>query len=150
MVFILLIIVMIRVQSTRFIDNKNGTVSQMRTGLMWAALDNGTAIEWQEAKSYCENYRGCGYTDWRMPTQDELTGLYDKAKTYKVDGRYDVHLTELIRLSSTMIWASETSGTAAASFNFKAGIGGWFHLRDRSQSVSTYSIGSALPVRSEK
>ena len=35
--------------------------------------------------------------DWRMPTQNELAGLYDAAKTYKSDCGYDVHLTELIR-----------------------------------------------------
>jgi hypothetical protein len=44
---------------------------------MWAAKDNGSPISWPEAKKYCENYRGGGYMDWRMPTQDELAGLYD-------------------------------------------------------------------------
>ena len=56
----------------------NGTVKDAKTGLMWAAKDNGRDVTWQEAKEYCEKYRGGGYTDWRMPTQDELAGLYDK------------------------------------------------------------------------
>jgi hypothetical protein len=63
----------------RFIAYDNGTVSDTRTGLMWAAKDNGSKINWANAKSYCENYRGGGYTDWRMPTQDELAELYDMA-----------------------------------------------------------------------
>src|ERR1035437_8847883 len=72
----------------RFIAYDNGTVLDTRTNLMWAAKDNGSNINWQGAKGYCENYRGGGYTDWRMPTQDELAGLYDAAKTYKSDCGY--------------------------------------------------------------
>lgn len=59
----------------------NGTVEDTDTGLMWTAKDNGGPIIWGEAKSYCSNYREGGYTDWRMPTQDELTGLYDPKVT---------------------------------------------------------------------
>ena len=66
----------------RFIAYDNGTVLDTKTNLMWAAKDNGSDINWADAKSYCENYRGGGYTDWRMPTTDELAGLYDAAKTY--------------------------------------------------------------------
>ena len=49
---------------------------------MWASRDNGRNINWQDAKNYCDNYRGGHYTGWRMPTQDELAGLYDNGKTY--------------------------------------------------------------------
>jgi hypothetical protein len=54
----------------RFIAYDNGTVLDTKTNLMWAAKDNGSDINWSNAKSYCENYRGGGYKDWRMPTQD--------------------------------------------------------------------------------
>ncbi len=84
----------------RFIAYNNGTVLDTRTNLMWAAKDNGSDINWADAKSYCENYRGGGYTDWRMPTQDELAGLYDSAvKRIRTGCGLDVHLTELIRLT---------------------------------------------------
>src|SRR5271157_6045 len=65
----------------RFITYDNGTVLDTRTNLMWAARDNGSDINWYGAKSYCENYRGGGYTDWRMPRQNELAGLYDASKS---------------------------------------------------------------------
>ena len=67
---------------------------------MWAAHDNASNINQYNAKSYCENYRGGGYTDWRMPTQNELAGLYDAGKTYTSNGGDLVHLTELIHLTS--------------------------------------------------
>jgi len=128
----------------RFIAYNNGTVLDTKTNLMWAAKDNGSDINWANAKSYCENYRGGGYTDWRMPTQDELAGLYDSAKIYRSAPGYDVHLTELIRLSSTWAWASETRGSEAAFFTFEVGVRNWF---PQSSDAGPFR---ALPVRSGK
>ncbi len=109
----------------RFIAYNNGTVLDTRTNLLWATEDNGSNITWQDAKSYCENYRGGGHTDWRMPTQDELAGLYDPAKAYSSNCGDDVYLTALIRLTCSALWASETSGSAAAAFRFRDGERGW-------------------------
>ena len=125
----------------RFIAYDNGTVVDTITNLMWAVKDNGNEINWANAKSYCENYRGGGYTDWRMPRPDELVALHDGAKTYMSDCGYDVHLTELIRLTSTALWTSETFGSDAAIFNFYYGER-YLHP----QSLGTLS--RALPVRS--
>ena len=43
---------------------------------MWAAKDNEYDLNWVSAKSYCEDYRGGGYKDWRMPTEEELKGIF--------------------------------------------------------------------------
>jgi hypothetical protein len=127
----------------RFIAYDNGTVLDTRTNLMWAAKDNRSNINWADAKNYCENYRGGGYTDWRIPTQDELAGLYDTAKTYRSDCGRDAHLTELIRLTCTAPWASETDGSTAAIFGFDPGKRYW---APQSRDTGT----RALPVRSAK
>ena len=120
----------------RFIAYDNGTVLDTHSNLMWATKDNGGDINWANAKSYCENYRGGGYTDWRMPTQDELAELYD-------DAGYDVHLTELINLTRASAWASDTRGSEAACFDFYSGRRYW-----DPQSIG--GTGRALPVRSGK
>jgi hypothetical protein len=128
----------------RFIAYDNGTVKDTKTGLMWASKDNGEDINWNDAKRYCENYRGGGYTDWRMPTQEELAGLYDESKNYQVtQERYNVHLTKLIELSSCCPWASETRGSEAAVFFFYRGRSFWY-------SRSYSRVRRALPVRSGK
>ena len=49
------------------------------TGLMWAGKDNGKAVNWQRAKKYCRDLRLAGYSDWRLPTTDELQEIYDKS-----------------------------------------------------------------------
>jgi hypothetical protein len=131
----------------RFVAYDDGTVLDKESGLMWAPEDNLANIDWYGAKSYCENYRGGGYADWRMPTLDELAGLYDQAKTYTSVCRYDVHLTKLIRLTERYVWASDyvwvsdRQGSAAAYFYFAlGGHRGWLN-----SSSSKY--GRALPVR---
>ena len=117
----------------RFISYDDGTVLDTQTKLMWASQDNGSNIDWVNAKSYCcQKYRGGGYIDWRMPTQDELAGLYESG-AHK----------DRIKLTMTWVWASETRGSSAAYVGFGVGERDW-----GPQSVSnTYR---ALPVRSVK
>jgi len=131
----------------RFIAYDNGTVLDTRTNLMWAAKDNGSEIDRANAKNYCEKYRGGGYADWRMPTQEELAKLYDpkKSQTYKCDTRSSNHIaTDLIQLSCYWVWASETNGSdASAFFRFDGGRRYMNHLAGRNSH-------RALPVRSGK
>ncbi len=129
----------------RFIAYDNGTVLDTKTNLMWAANDNGKEINWKDAKSYCESYRGGGYTDWRMPTQDELAGLYDSSITQinESNPRKPLHLTELIKATSCCPWANYIRGSEAASFNLIFGTRIW---DDHSHQFSII-IHRALPVR---
>lgn len=133
----------------RFIAYVDGTVLDTSTNLMWASKDNGSGINWSDARSYCENYSGGGYTGWRMPTLDELAGLYDAGKTYPSEcrglfgGTYNTHLTELIRLSCVMVWASEAKGSWAADFIFHDGA-------RRNAPQDGRGDLRALPVRSVK
>jgi len=59
---------------------------------LWAAKDNGDLINWPNALSYCQNYSGGGYTDWRMPTLAELSSLYNP----EVKNRNGYHITKLV------------------------------------------------------
>ncbi len=122
----------------RFIAYDNGTVLDTKTKLMWAARDNGRKIYVQDARSYCNNYRGGGYTDWRMPTLNELSELYDDS----IVGEYGHHLTKLIKLTSCCVWASDERprGDLGAHLSFTNGI--------RFETVKNFP--RALPVRSNK
>lgn len=134
----------------RFIAYDNGTVLDTRTNLIWAAKDNGSNINWAGAKSYSEHYRGGGYTDWRMPTRGELGGLHDESKTYKSEcrgplgGAWDIHATELIRITCGFSWTSETGSDNDARFiDFERGVAPLAY-----RSVSSHV--RVLPVRSAK
>jgi OOP family OmpA-OmpF porin len=105
-------------KDSRFIAYDNGTILDTKTNLMWAAKDNGSNINWTDAKSYCENYRGGGFTDWRMPTKSELKGLYDDS----IFGNNGYHLTKLINLSGSFVWSSETTGPNTFVTSFLYGL----------------------------
>ena len=45
---------------------------------MWAGKDNGKDANWHQAVGYCRELRLAGYSDWHLPTIDELEGIYDK------------------------------------------------------------------------
>jgi hypothetical protein len=128
----------------RFITYNNGTVLDTSTGLMWAASDNGSAAAWKEAKEYCENHNAGGYTDWRMPTVEELKSLYDGNEPgYRPEcAVYDwkVYLTDKIHLSGASPWASADHGAEAECFMFDYGC--------RSRMFKSVNfIMRALPVR---
>ena len=130
----------------RFIANDNGTVLDTQTNLMWAAKDNGSDISFASAKSYCANYRGGGYADWRIPTQGELMGLFDgkKSRPASCDRRFNIRVaTELINISCVASWASEIRGSDAAYLSFGSGRRYW---GPQSSEIST----RILPVRSNK
>jgi hypothetical protein len=139
----------------RFLSYDDGTVLDTKTDLMWAAKDNGSDINWGNAKSYCENYRGGGYTDWRMPTLDDLEGLYDENKPRTV-ACYNlgkpIHVTtELIDITCYAPWASETRGSDVALFNFikLTALFRDYGKRQWYPPSHTYTT-RALPVRNAK
>lgn len=43
--------------------------------LMWQYADNGQTYNWSEANAFCESSALANYSDWRLPTSDELKGL---------------------------------------------------------------------------
>jgi len=114
----------------RFVNNKDGTVTDTQTGLMWADHDNGSPVTWYIAKNYCEGYSGGGKSGWRMPTIDELRQLYNS-------GAYG----SVIRKTGESVCASETKGSECAYFNFYRGYSNWY---------SVWYAFQALPVRSGK
>ena len=49
------------------------------TGLMWTKKDNGSDLTAQEALDYCSGMRLAGYSDWQLPTIDQLATISDPA-----------------------------------------------------------------------
>ena len=58
----------------RFLDNKDGTVSDKATGLMWQKSEN-PRMNWYGAIDSCEKMNLAGYDDWRLPNIKELNTI---------------------------------------------------------------------------
>lgn len=93
-----------------FIAYTDGIVLDTVTGLMWAARDsNRQIINERLVADFCGQFRAGGFTDWRIPTWEEVANLYERAtdEYYPSCGNdYTVKLTRLIALSCTKVWAS--------------------------------------------
>jgi hypothetical protein len=61
-----------------FIIHDNGTVSDTKTGLMWQQQEAGKRFTWNDAMQYARTSNFAGYSDWRLPTIEELKSLIDE------------------------------------------------------------------------
>jgi hypothetical protein len=67
-----------------FVDNNDGTVSDLATGLMWSQDDSQEGLNWVDALAWVQekneaNY--LGYNDWRMPNIKELQSIVDYTRS---------------------------------------------------------------------
>jgi hypothetical protein len=62
-------------------DNSKEIVKDLTHNLMW--VDGGETVKksWSEAISYCKNLNYGGYSDWRLPTIEELYSITDQRKS---------------------------------------------------------------------
>ena len=113
-----------------YVAYANGIVKDTNTGLEWkTGPDKDT--DWNEARSWVQSLGG----DWRMPTMDELEGLYKKGKGNR-------NITPLLRTTGWYVWSGETKGSSnGRNFNFNDG---YRYGNDRGNS----SNGRAFAVRS--
>lgn len=92
-----------------------------QTGLMWQGQDNGSDISWPAAKDYCQDLNYAGFSDWRMPTQEELATLY---RLQAADSG-DYYIVSKVTLSACCQWATDTKKAKVASFDFEYGNRDW-------------------------
>jgi hypothetical protein len=133
---------------SRFTDNGDGTVTDHQLGLMWSKFDNQGDIGWKQAQAWVRynfDYSIDGqYTNWRLPTLEELKSLFISETTYKgysADCGVTVRIVPEIQLSCALIWSSDEALGSHLAFNFNMGD---------AFTVSSYDINGcrALPVRS--
>ena len=63
------------------LSNRNANVAvDKKTGLMWTMLDSFLAyrecLNYEDAQQYVKDLETGRYKDWRLPTENELVGIY--------------------------------------------------------------------------
>jgi hypothetical protein len=106
------------------------------TGLTWTVTDNGSSVSANQASDYCSSLRSGGYSDWRLPTIDELEALYDSKleKQNKVKGPIELSVSCVL---------SGTTNSSGDVWSFCFSYGG----RSLSGGTGCGSSGRALCVR---
>ena len=88
------------------------------TGLMWAPTQNAINGDWNGARNYCANLQLGGYSDWRLPTIDELAAIFDRN-----EGVGSQHIKGGIQIGGA-VWGYKAGNAAAglaSYFNFHDG-----------------------------
>jgi hypothetical protein len=92
-------------------------ISEDGHGLIVALEDIGD-FNWKEAKSECLAYKGGGYTDWYLPSKEELKKLYE----VKEGVNRSLLKGGSTAISRTAYWSStEYNASFAWKFHFYSG-----------------------------
>jgi len=85
-----------------FLDQKNG--------LMWAANDGcDKALNYADAEKAVAEFRSAGFSDWRLPTIDELETLRDRS-------RFNPAADPELGLKSSYYWSSTPFAESPSDF----------------------------------
>jgi PKD repeat protein len=110
----------------QLVDNGDGTVTDLATGLMWQQEDSAVGLDWQAALAYAENLDLAGHTDWRLPDAKELQSIVDYTRcpqssgSAAIDPIFDV--TSILNEAGQVDYPCYWSGTTHATWD---GGGGW-------------------------
>jgi len=97
----------------RFVDNGDGTITDMATGLMWikdpsqiggdwGSPGSPTTTTWAVAITRCNALEYAGYSDWRLPNIKELYSIVDIGeKNPSINNIYDNTIVDNYWSSST-------------------------------------------------
>jgi len=118
-----------------YVAYANGIVRDTKTGLEWKVGPDRN-MTWEQASSWVKNLDLDG-GGWRMPTTDELEGLYNRG----VGSR---NMTPLLKTTGWWVWSGETKGSSDARyFGFGNGGGGRFwYYRDGSYDGRVFAVRS--------
>ena len=135
----------------RFIDNGDGTISDLNLNLMWTKSDNGEALIWPDAYNYCNDLTLAGYDDWHLPTIAEMRSLYDKDISVEPSCNLDWtnHLPEVFKLSCCCFWSARYYQKKGTYFNFANGESlavSVFHSFERIMAVRFISPPQKIAV----
>jgi hypothetical protein len=104
------------------------------TTLMWTKTDNGNEVNSNEARDYCLNLKLAGHNDWRLPTINELEGIYENK-----EDTYEHNVKGGLQLSAWMVWSGSKGGAYGEEWLF-------FFIEGKRSFVSIKDT-SALCVR---
>jgi hypothetical protein len=88
---------------------RNAIWTDPATQLLWTRKDNGSDVDWPQATAYCSKLQLAGYNGWRLPTNEELQGIYDLSvkdrKKFDDGMTYDVYVKAPLDLTGSD-WSS--------------------------------------------
>ena len=121
-----------------FKDNKNGTVTDESTGLIWQKGDSfhdlKKGVNWYDALEYItlkNSKKFAGYDDWRLPSLAELNNLWSPSGKVKSKDEETLGLaSEFQGGGSYYLWTGEERGLDHAWYFGLGQKENYFNLKD--------------------
>ena len=123
----------------RFVDNGDGTVTDLETKLIWKQTDSFQDTSkwnnWFRAQEYIQSLnieKFAGYSDWRMPTLEEAESLHDENHSIKDMDRMDIFIRSVFSPGGGFTcWTSnELPHATAAIYYYRYGHANSNHKED--------------------
>jgi hypothetical protein len=102
--------------------DSDSTWTDRANQLTWARQDNGTDVHWRQATTYCAELRLGSYSNWRLPTIEEIATIYDAGEV-STCGQSECKIKPGITLSSSVEWTSSAGKTSSEAWVFDFGSG---------------------------
>ena len=110
--------------SNKYVNNHDGTVTDRKTGLMWQQGGSDNYMVRDQAEEYINrlnNQKYAGYSDWRLPTVEELMSLMENKK---MNG--DLYIDTVFSKKQWYCWtADKRSSSSSWVVGFDGGLVRW-------------------------
>ena len=129
-------------EKSRFLKRDDGTIYDSVTSVTWMAndsyLDLEKEVSYSEAEEYVKqtNEKNLGgYNDWRIPTIQEASSIFDKEKLNKDSKGGDIFLDSIFPPgAANCTWTSSTRGKEAQILFYANGCPYWYEKNDKTIS----------------
>ena len=129
-------------EKSRFLKRDDGTVYDSVTSVTWMANDSFLDLEKDVSYSEAEDYvketnkkKAGGYSDWRIPSIQEASSIFNKEKLNKDSKGGDIFLDSVFPPgAANCTWTSSTRGKEAQIMFYANGCPYWYEKNDKTIS----------------
>ena len=129
-------------EKSRFLKRDDGTIYDSVTSVTWMANDSFLDLEKDVSYSEAEDYvketnkkKAGGYSDWRIPSIQEASSIFNKEKLNKDSKGGDIFLDSVFPPgAANCTWTSSTRGKEAQIMFYANGCPYWYEKNDKTIS----------------
>ncbi len=130
------------------VDNADGSVTDLSTGLDWMQQDSLEALNWRQALDYCSNATLVGADDWRLPNAKELHSIVDYSRAPDITNSAAIdplfHVSPIVNEAGILDYPSYWTSTTHADISGNGSFAVYIAFGEALGYLSTPNGGTQL------